>query len=65
MRAIFGAQDDKHDEHKVGLWEELLFALLREAGFGDIRRVPLFGMFQDASTLVFRNRLVSLNLVAR
>ena len=65
MRAAFGAQDDKHDEHKVGLWDELLIALLRETGFDDVRKVPLFGIFQDASTLVFANRFVSLNLVAK
>jgi predicted SAM-dependent methyltransferase len=65
MRAIFGTQQDEYDEHKVGLWDELLIPLLREAGFADVRRVPIFGIFRDASTLVFRNVYVSLNLIAR
>lgn len=64
MRAVFGAQDDNYDEHKAGLWKELLIALLRESGFDDVRKVPNFGIFRDASTLVFANRFVSLNLIA-
>jgi len=65
MRAIFGAQDDEHDEHKAGLWDELLVALLHEAGFHDVRKVPLFGIFADASTLMLGNRFFSLNFVAK
>ena len=64
MRAVFGAQDDMHDEHKVGLWQEFLVTLLHESGFSNVRRVKLFGIFPDASALVFRDRFVNLNLVA-
>jgi predicted SAM-dependent methyltransferase len=65
MGFMYGAQSDAADFHYVGLYEELMTALLREAGFTDVRRVDGFGLFQDSSCLVFKGRPISLNMLAR
>lgn len=63
MRMMFGGHVDKHDYHLVGLNEEFLGDLLRIAGFTAIRRVSGFGLFQDTSTMVFKDVLISVNIV--
>jgi predicted SAM-dependent methyltransferase len=65
MRMMFGGQLDAADFHKVGLTEEFLSQYLAATGFSDIRRVERFGLFEDSSTIVFKGRLVSVNLIAR
>ncbi|HEX3063967.1 MAG TPA: methyltransferase domain-containing protein [Dongiaceae bacterium] len=62
---IFGLQADAHDFHKVGLTHKLLAAYLRHAGFGDIRRVEPFKLFDDWSGRQIYGRLASLNMEAR
>jgi predicted SAM-dependent methyltransferase len=64
MRMMFGGRTTDYDVHYVGLNFEFLSQFLREAGFRDIRRVPEFGLFKDASTLRFRNVPISLNVEA-
>ncbi|HEY6837204.1 MAG TPA: methyltransferase domain-containing protein [Geobacteraceae bacterium] len=65
MRMMFGGHGDAHDYHLVGLNEEFLREYLRQAGFGGIRRVEGFGMFQDTSGMTFKEVPISLNLVAK
>lgn len=64
MRMMFGGQTDEADFHHVGLSEEFLAEFLRRAGFVSVARVERFGLFEDASALVFRGRPISLNVVA-
>lgn len=65
MSMMFGGQIDHADFHKVGLNEEFLRDLLLDAGFVDIARTDDFGLFDDTSMLVVKNRAISLNLSAR
>jgi predicted SAM-dependent methyltransferase len=64
MRMMFGGQVDQYDFHHVGLWDEYLAAMLFQAGFSGVYRVPRFGIFDDTSELVFGGKLISLNMVA-
>jgi predicted SAM-dependent methyltransferase len=63
MRMIFGGHVDKHDYHLVGLNQEFLADVLRIAGFTELRRVNTFGLFQDTSTMVFKDVLISVNII--
>ena len=63
MRMIFGGHVDKHDYHLVGLNEEFLVDVLRIAGFTEARRVKGFGLFQDTSNMVFKDVLISVNVI--
>lgn len=65
MRMMFGGQMDEADFHCVGLDEEFLASYLLQAGFTDIVRVDNFGLFDDASSLVFKGTPISLNLRSR
>lgn len=65
MRIMFGGHVDAHDYHFAGLNEEFLRGYLEEAGFGAIRKVEEFGIFQDSSSKRFKGELISLNLVAK
>jgi predicted SAM-dependent methyltransferase len=65
MRMMFGGRTTEHDVHHVGLNFEFLHQFLRDVGFRDIRRVKGFGLFSDASTLVFGTVPISLNVEAR
>jgi predicted SAM-dependent methyltransferase len=65
MRMMFGGQINRADFHYVGLNEEFLRKYLQDAGFVDIARIGNFELFDDASTLVFKTRPISLNLSAR
>lgn len=65
MRMIFGGHIDAHDYHYVGLNEELLQEYLSAAGFGNIRKVKIFDIFQDTSSMTFKDELISLNLIAK
>ena len=65
MRMMFGGQMDENDFHRAGFSFEILAAFLGDAGFEAIERVKGFNLFEDTSTLVFRDRAVSLNVQAR
>ena len=65
MRMMFGGQTDEADFHHVGLTEEFLAEFMRRAGFVGIERVQNFGLFEDASALVFGGRPISLNVTAQ
>jgi predicted SAM-dependent methyltransferase len=64
MRCLFGGQTDAYDFHKVGLWGTHLANLLFQAGFADVRRVPHFELFDDASRLTINDVPISLNVIA-
>jgi predicted SAM-dependent methyltransferase len=65
MRMMFGGQTHPADFHYVGLNEGILRDCLQHAGFVDIVRIGDFKLFDDTSTLIFRDRPISLNLDAR
>jgi predicted SAM-dependent methyltransferase len=65
MRMMFGGRTTAYDVHYAGFNFEFLQAFLQETGFRDIRRVAEFGLFDDASKLVFANVPISLNVEAR
>lgn len=65
MRMMFGGHTDPHDYHGVGLNADFLVAFLEEAGFSLIRKVDEFRIFQDCSSMRFKDKLISLNVVAR
>ncbi len=64
MRMIFGGHTDDYDYHMIGLNEEFLAMYLKDAGFTNLQRVDVFGLFQDTSTMVFHDELISLNMIA-
>ena len=65
MRMMFGGHVDQYDYHVVGLNEVFLGSFLRDAGFDAIERVEEFGLFNDTSSMRFKGRLISLNMIAR
>ncbi len=65
MRMMFGGQSDPADFHCAGLNEEFLRDFLLDAGFVDIARSENFGVFDDTSRLIFKERPISLNMAAR
>lgn len=65
MRMLFGGHMDQYDYHVVGLNEVFLGSFLHEASFVAIERVEEFGLFGDTSSMRFKGRLISLNMVAR
>ena len=65
MRMMFGGQINAADFHRVGLDETSLARYLKKCGFANIVRVANFGLFEDASSLTFKGRAISLNLQAR
>ena len=64
MRMAFGGQMDAHDFHYVGLTYEILNEYLARAGFASVKRVPEFGLFEDASTVRVAGTLISLSVIA-
>ena len=64
MRMMFGGQVDEHDFHKVGLTWDFARTYFGQAGFKTLRRVPEFGIFDDASSLKVSGVLISLNVEA-
>lgn len=65
MRMLFGGHCDAYDYHLVGLNEEFLHRYLTAAGFTNITRVKVFDMFEDTSSITFKDELFSLNLIAQ
>lgn len=64
MMHAFGAQEDEHDVHRVGLSWPFLVEFLRRAGFAAMRRVEEFGLFDDYSSARRFGVLISLNVEA-
>jgi predicted SAM-dependent methyltransferase len=64
MRMLFGGHVDRFDYHVVGLNEEFLGYFLTVSGYVNIQRVKGFGLFEDASSLVFKGLPISLNMLA-
>jgi len=64
MRMIFGGHVDQYDYHVAGLNEEFLAHFLKRAGYVNVRRVQDFGLFQDASVMLFQGVPISLNMIA-
>jgi predicted SAM-dependent methyltransferase len=65
MRMIFGGHVDANDYHFVGLNEDFLKDFLSAAGFSAIKKVDKFDIFQDTSSMTFKDELISLNLIAK
>ena len=61
---IFGAQNDEHDYHRIGLNFQILTFYLARAGFSRATRVTEFNMFNDFSTVKRFGCLISLNVEA-
>ena len=64
MLMMFGGHDDAFDCHEIGFDTDILAHFLHEAGFVNVRRVESFGLFSDATEVVYRDVRVSLNLAA-
>lgn len=64
MTMMFGGHIDAYDFHLVGLDQDFLVRLLRDAGFSAVHRVAGFDLFEDTSTLHLLGAPISLNLVA-
>ena len=54
MRMLFGGHVDGYDYHVVGPNEEFLGYFLNASGYVNIQKVQGFGLFDDASSLVFK-----------
>jgi predicted SAM-dependent methyltransferase len=64
MFMIFGSQNDEHDFHHSGIWDDYLGSLLLNAGFAEAYRVQAFNLFDDTSALRLGGVPISLNMVA-
>lgn len=64
MRMMFGGQSDPYDFHYAGLNMGIFGQFLATAGFREIYRIPSFDIFDDSSTIMIKDWLVSLNVVA-
>ena len=64
MQMMFGGHLNPFDYHVVGLNEEFLLDYLKDAGFVSMRRVDEFGLFHDTSTMRYKNKIISINMIA-
>ncbi|HEY4370674.1 MAG TPA: methyltransferase domain-containing protein [Burkholderiales bacterium] len=64
MRMMFGGQVDPDDFHCFGWNFEFMQDFLRRAGFGEVRKVEDFGLFNDASSFRPYGYPISLNVIA-
>jgi predicted SAM-dependent methyltransferase len=65
MCMIFGGHLDEYDYHLTGLNEDFLRDILSFTGFGQIQKVATFDLFQDSSSMTFKDELISLNMIAK
>ena len=63
MRMIYGGHMNAWDYHKVGFNFDLLGQFMWDVGFRDIRRVERFGLFPDATDIVYEGVPISLNVM--
>jgi predicted SAM-dependent methyltransferase len=64
INLLFGGQSNEYDFHCSAFDAALLEFYLTHFGFGEIRRVADFGLFEDASSFKYLGVPVSLNMVA-
>jgi predicted SAM-dependent methyltransferase len=64
MRMMYGGHLDEYDVHHTGFDENGLRGLLEEEGYVNIKRVEEFQLFDDTSRLTFKDKRISLNIVA-
>jgi predicted SAM-dependent methyltransferase len=64
MQVMYGGRTDPYDVHLCGFSDRILDTYLRKAGFRSIFRIGNFGLFPDASVMMFRDVPISLNMVA-
>lgn len=64
MAMMFGGHADANDYHNAGFNEELLSYYLTKADFINHKKVAEFKIFNDTSSLRFKEVLISLNTVA-
>lgn len=64
MKMMFGAHVDDYDFHYTGFNEDILGNFLRFAGFKALQRLKGFGLFEDTSTMAFKNIPLSLCVIA-
>jgi predicted SAM-dependent methyltransferase len=64
LKIIYGGQFNANDFHHWGWDEELLQGYLGGAGFKCYQRVQYFGLFEDSSSIHYRDTPISLNLKA-
>ncbi len=64
LRMILGGHCDKNDYHYTGFDTEILGHFLNLVGFKRMKKVDVFGIFEDTSNLRAGNTLISLNVIA-
>ena len=64
MRIILGGHTNQYDFHRTGLSQDILEFYLTHAGYINLRKVDSFGFFNDASDIMFKDKLISLNMIA-
>jgi len=64
MTILFGGHMDEYDYHAVGLNMEFLGNYLYKTGFRNIQRVKNFDLFEDTSSMLFKDVPISLNVIA-
>jgi predicted SAM-dependent methyltransferase len=63
LRMILGGHMNPYDYHNTGFDKDILGFFLGTAGFKRMDIVKEFGIFKDASSLRFKDTLISLNVV--
>ena len=61
---IFGGHINEYDIHHIGFDTNIMTAMLVQAGFAKVYRVPAFNIFRDQTTHAFKNECISLNFIA-
>ena len=64
IRMIFGGHLDQHDYHLAGFSQDILVQYLNFVGFKEIFRANKFNFFDDSSSMRFKDKNISLNMVA-
>ncbi len=64
MRMMYGGQINEFDFHYTGFSEGILTFYLKKAGFKNIKKVESLNKFNDCSSKVYSNKLISLNLIS-
>ncbi|MGB0682095.1 MAG: class I SAM-dependent methyltransferase [Magnetovibrionaceae bacterium] len=64
LRIIYGGQIHDWDFHFAGFTPDVLEALLKTAGFANVRRVDTFDLFDDTSSSKLGDHYISVNCVA-
>ena len=62
MRMLFGGQIDSYDLHKIGFDRLILTGYLHTTGFVHIEETTGFNLFDDCSSMLFKDKPISLNM---